>query len=292
MDRKRQVFKSVKALPSFPEEEERVLVFWEDNDVFERLRELRKGSPLFCWLEGFLTASGLPHIGHALVGAIRDVFFRHRFVHGFEVVPWVAGWDCHGLPVELEVEKTLGFTDRSEVEEFGLSNFNVECRRSVFKYVREWQDMSRCVGFWLDFESRYVVLDESCVESVWWLVKEICREGLLYLGYKVVPCCPRCGTFLSLCEVGQGMMETTDPSVYVRFRALDFEDIYCLAWITIPWTLILNVCLTVSSDIDCVQVEYSGEKLILVETIAEELLVEYTVLQKFRGRDFEYSKYE
>ncbi len=292
MVNEKHVFESVEALPSFSEEEEKVLDFWEKNEVFDKVREMRKGGPLFRWLEGPPTANGLPHIGHALTRAIKDVFLRHKSMHGFDVVPWVAGWDCHGLPVELEVEKTLGFSDKSQIEEFGMVNFNSECRKSVFKYVKEWQDMSKRIGFWLDFENRYSTMDENYVESVWWSLKEIHKKGLLYLGYKVVPYCPRCGTPLSSHEVGQGMMETTDPSVHVKFKSLDFEDTYYLAWTTTPWTLISNVCLTVHPDIDYVQVEHNGEKLILAESKAEELLDEYTVLQKLKGRDLEFKKYE
>ncbi len=292
MDNEKQVFESVKALPSFSKDEEETLTFWEENKVFDKLREMRKGSPLFKWLEGPPTANGLPHIGHALTRAIKDVFLRHKSMHGFEVVPWVAGWDCHGLPVELEVEKTLGFTDKSQIEEFGMVNFNAECRKSVFKYVKEWREMSERIGFWVDFENRYATLDENYVESVWWSLKEIDKKGLLYLGYKVVPYCPRCGTPLSSHEVGQGMMETTDPSVFVKIKAEGFEDTYYLVWTTTPWTLISNVCITVHPDIDYVQVEYNGEKLILAEKKADELLETYAVLQKFKGKDLEYKKYE
>ncbi len=292
MVNEKQVFDSVKALPSFSEEEEKILDFWEKNKVFDKLREMRKGNPLFRWLEGPPTANGLPHIGHALTRAIKDVYLRHKSMHGFDVVPWVAGWDCHGLPVELEVEKTLGFKDKSQIEEFGIANFNAECRKSVFKYVKEWRDMSERIGFWVDFENRYATLDENYVESVWWSLKEIDNKGLLYLGYKVVPYCPRCGTPLSSHEVGQGMMETTDPSVFVKIKSLDFEDTYYLVWTTTPWTLISNVCITVHPDIDYVQVEYNGEKLILAEKKAEELLDDYTVLQKFKGKTMEHKKYE
>ncbi len=292
MVNEKQVFDSVKALPSFSEEEEKILDFWEKNKVFDKLREMRKGSPLFRWLEGPPTANGLPHIGHALTRAIKDVYLRHKSMLGFDVVPWVAGWDCHGLPVELEVEKTLGFTDKSQIEEYGMVKFNAECRKSVFKYVKEWRDMSERIGFWVDFENRYATLDENYVESVWWSLKEIDNKGLLYLGYKVVPYCPRCGTPLSSHEVGQGMMETTDPSVFVKIKSLDFEDTYYLVWTTTPWTLISNVCITVNPDIDYVQVEYNGEKLILAEKKAEELLDDYTVLQKFKGKNMEHKKYE
>ncbi|MCG3225966.1 MAG: isoleucine--tRNA ligase [Candidatus Heimdallarchaeota archaeon] len=292
MENKNQIFESVKALPVFTEEEEKILEFWEKKKIFDKARKLRHEGPLFRWLEGPPTANGLPHIGHALTRAIKDVFLRHKSMHGYNIVPWIAGWDCHGLPVELEVEKELGFTDKSQIEEFGLSKFNEACRKSVFKYVKEWHDMSKRIGFWLDLDNPYVTMEENYVESVWWSLKEIYNKGLMYKGHKVVPYCPRCGTPLSQAEVGQGMMETTDPSVHVKFKSLEFEDTYYLAWTTTPWTLISNVCLTLHPDVEYVQVEFNGEKLILAEAIAEELLVDYTVLQRFKGKDLEYNKYE
>jgi isoleucyl-tRNA synthetase len=292
LDNKNQVFESVKALPVFTEEEEKILEFWEEKKIFDEVRKLRQEGPLFRWLEGPPTANGLPHIGHALTRAIKDVFLRHKSMHGYNIVPWIAGWDCHGLPVELEVEKELGFTNKSQIEEFGLSNFNEACRKSVFKYVKEWHDMSKRIGFWLDLDNPYVTMEENYVESVWWSLKEIYNKGLMYKGHKVVPYCPRCGTPLSQAEVGQGMMETTDPSVHVKFKSIDFEDTYYLAWTTTPWTLISNVCLTLHPDVDYVQVEYNGEKLILAEAIAEKLLVDYTVLQRFKGKELEYNKYK
>jgi isoleucyl-tRNA synthetase len=292
LDSKKDVFETVKALPVFAEEEEKILEFWEKKKIFDKVRNLRKDGPLFRWLEGPPTANGLPHIGHALTRAIKDVYLRHKFMHGYNIVPWIAGWDCHGLPVELEVEKELGFSSKAEIDEYGLSKFNVACRKSVFKYVKEWHDMSKRIGFWLDLDNPYVTMEEDYVESVWWSLKEIYNKGLMYLGYKVVPYCPRCGTPLSQAEVGQGMMETTDPSIHVRFKSLDFENTYYLAWTTTPWTLISNVCLTVHPDVDYVHVEYNGEKLILAETIAEKLLEDYTVIQKLKGKDLEFSKYE
>jgi len=287
-----QVFKPVDSLPSFPQEEETILEFWEKNQIFDKIREMNKGKKLYRWLEGPPTANGLPHIGHALTRAIKDVFLKHKVMHGYDIVPWIAGWDCHGLPVELEVEKELGFTDKSQIEEFGLRNFNEACRKSVFKYVKEWEEMSLRIGFWLDMDNPYVTMEEDYIESVWWSLKEIYNKGLMYLGYKVVPYCPRCGTPLSSHEVGQGMRETTDPSIHVKFKSLDFEDTYYLAWTTTPWTLISNVCLTVHPKVDYVQVEYNGEKLILAEKIAEKLLEDYNVLQRFKGKDLEYNRYE
>ncbi|MCK5128789.1 MAG: isoleucine--tRNA ligase, partial [Clostridiales bacterium] len=189
-----------------------------------------------------------------------------------------------GLPVELEVEKNLGFSDKSQIEEFGLINFNAECRKSVFKYVEEWQNMSKRIGFWLDFENRYATLDENYIESVWWSLKEIYNKGLLYLGYKVVPYCPRCGTPLSSHEVGQGMMETTDPSIHVKFRSLDFEDTYYLAWTTTPWTLPSNQALCVNADVEYVKCK-SGENIyILAKDLAPSLLDEcYAVVETMKG---------
>ena len=292
MENKKHVFESVKALPVFTEEEEKILEFWEEKKIFDKVRKTREEGPLFRWLEGPPTANGLPHIGHALTRAIKDVFLRHKSMHGYNIVPWIAGWDCHGLPVELEVEKELGLSDKSQIEEFGIVKFNEACRKSVFKYVKEWHDMSKRIGFWLDLDNPYVTMEEDYVESVWWSLKEIYNKGLMYLGYKVVPYCPRCGTPLSQAEVGQGMMETTDPSVHVKFKSLDFEDTYYLAWTTTPWTLISNVCLTLHPEVDYVQVEYDGEKLILAEDIAEKLLADYSVLQRFKGKDLEYNKYE
>ena len=292
MENREKLFKTANSMPSFIDEETKILEFWEKNQVFDKIRKMNKGKKLFRWLEGPPTANGLPHIGHALTRAIKDVFLRYKVMHGYDVVPWIAGWDCHGLPVELEVEKELGITKKSQIEEFGLRNFNEECRRSVFKYVKEWEEMSLRIGFWLDMDNPYVTMDEDYIESVWWSLKEIHKKDLLYLGYKVVPYCPRCGTPLSSHEVGQGMMETTDPSIHAKFKSLDFENTYYLAWTTTPWTLISNVCLTVHPDVDYVQVEYNGEKLILAESIAEKILEDYNVLQRFKGKNLEYNRYE
>ncbi|MBY8999874.1 MAG: isoleucine--tRNA ligase [Candidatus Heimdallarchaeota archaeon] len=292
MDKNKQVFESVKPLPSFPEEEEKILEFWEKNDVFKKVRESKKGKKLYRWLEGPPTANGLPHAGHALTRAIKDVFLRYKLMHDYDIQPYIAGWDCHGLPVELQVEKELGFSDKSDIEEYGLTKFNEACRKSVFKYVKEWHNMSKRIGFWLDLDNPYITMDESYIESVWWSLKEIYNKGLMYLGYKVVPYCPRCGTPLSTHEVGQGMQETTDPSIFIKFKSLDFDDTYYLVWTTTPWTLISNICLTVHPNINYVQIEYDRKRYILAETNAENLFDEYTVLQKFKGKDLERKKYK
>lgn len=287
-----KVFEEVNTLPDFAKNEESIITFWEENKIFDKLRAKNKGKQLFRWLEGPPTANGLPHMGHVLTRVIKDVFLRHKAMNGYNVVPWIAGWDCHGLPVELEVEKQLGITSKKEIEEYGVKNFNLKCKESVFRYEKAWREMTSRIGFWLDMDHPYITMDENYIESVWWALKEIWKKGLLYLGHKVVPYCPRCGTPLSTHEVGQGMRETTDPSIYVKFKAIDFPDTYFLAWTTTPWTLISNVCLTVHPDVDYVWVEYKGEKLILAETIAKTLLKEYKVIEKFKGKDLEYKQYE
>ncbi|MHA1304601.1 MAG: isoleucine--tRNA ligase, partial [Candidatus Heimdallarchaeaceae archaeon] len=292
MDSKR-VFETVKAMQEFAKEEEKILEFWEKKQIFDKSRKKNKGKKLFRWLEGPPTANGKPHMGHVLTRSIKDVFLRYKTMKGYDVQPRIAGWDTHGLPVEREVEKELGIKDKKEIENFGIREFNLKCKESVFKYEKSWRDMTYRIGFWLDMDHPYITLDENYIESVWWSLKQIWNKGLMYLGYKVVPYCTRCGTPLSSHEVGQGMRETTDPSIYVKFRALDFDDTYFLAWTTTPWTLISNVCLTVHPDIDYVLVDHNGEKLILAEVRAEVLFKgEYKVLQRFKGKDLEHKRYE
>ncbi|MHA1852086.1 MAG: isoleucine--tRNA ligase [Candidatus Heimdallarchaeaceae archaeon] len=292
MKKESRVFEEVNTLPDFAKDEEKVITFWEENKIFDELRKKNKGKKLFRWLEGPPTANGLPHIGHVLTRVIKDVFLRFKAMNGYNVVPWIAGWDCHGLPVELEVEKQLGITSKKEIEEYGVKSFNLKCKESVFRYEKAWREMTTRIGFWLDMDHPYITMDENYIESVWWAIKEIWKKGLLYLGHKVVPYCPRCGTPLSTHEVGQGMRETTDPSIYVKFKALDFPDTYFLAWTTTPWTLISNVCLTVHPDVDYVLAESNGERLILAEVIAENLLDNYIIIEKFKGKELEHKRYE
>ena len=287
------VFEPVKTTQEFAKEEEKILKFWKEKKVFEKSRKKNKGKELFRWLEGPPTANGQPHMGHVLTRSIKDVFLRYKTMKGYDVQPRIAGWDTHGLPVEREVEKALGIKDKNEIEKYGIKEFNQKCKESVFKYEKAWRDMSNRIGFWLDMDHPYITLDENYIESVWWSLKEIWKKGLIYLGHKVVPYCTRCGTPLSTHEAGQGMKETTDPAIFVKFKAKDFEETYFLAWTTTPWTLISNVCLTVHPEIDYVWIEYNGEKLILAEERAKILLKEeYKVLMKFKGKELEKKKYE
>ncbi len=287
-----EVFKPVKNMPNFAKEEEKILDFWEKKDIFGKAQEINKGKKIFRWLEGPPTANGLPHMGHVLTRAIKDVFLRYKLMTGHNIVPRKAGWDCHGLPIEREVEKDLGIKNKQEIENYGIKEFNLKCKESVFKYLTEWEKMSKRVGFWVDLDRPYITMDETYIESVWWSLKQIWEKGLIYLGHKVVPYCTRCGTPLSTHEAGQGMRETTDPSIYIKFKSLDFEDTYFLVWTTTPWTLISNICLSVHPDIDYITVEYGGEKLILAEIIAQSLLKDYKIIKKFKGKDLENKRYE
>jgi len=203
--------------PNFVRLEEEILALWDREKTFERSVEQRKGREKFVFIEGPPTANGLPHPGHILTRVIKDLVLRYKTMRGF-YAPRRAGWDTHGLPVEIEVEKELGINTKGEIEEFGIEKFNRRCRDSVFRYEKEWVNATRRVGFWIDMDSPYITFKNTYIESVWWSLKEIWMRGLLYKGYKVVPFCPRCETTLSSHEVAQGYRDVEDPSIYVKFR--------------------------------------------------------------------------
>ncbi|KAA0006045.1 MAG: isoleucine--tRNA ligase, partial [Thermoplasmata archaeon] len=219
-----------------PEMEEEILQYWDEHDIFRKSIEKRKDGKKFVFLEGPPTANGLPHPGHVLTRTIKDVILRYKTMKGY-YVERRAGWDTHGLPVEIEVEKMLGIKNKQELEKYGIEKFNEKCRKSVFKYEEAWKKMTRRVGFWIDMENPYITLDNKYIESVWWSLKKAWEKGLLYHGYRVTPYCPRCGTTLSSHEVAQGYKEVEDPSIFVRFK-LRGKDEYFIAWTTTPWTLI------------------------------------------------------
>lgn len=279
-------------MPDFSNKEEKILEFWKKKDIFRKSQRKNKEKKLFRWLEGPPTANGLPHMGHVLTRSIKDVFLRYKWMQGFHVVPRIAGWDTHGLPVEREVEKKLNLNDKKDVEKYGIKEFNQKCKDSVFIYEKAWRDMTRRIGFWVDMDNPYVTMHETYIESVWWALKQMWDKDLIYLGHKVVPYCSRCGTPLSSHEAGQGMKETTDPSIYIKFKAKDFDDTYFLAWTTTPWTLISNVCLSVHPNVDYVLIKHDTEKLILAKTIAKKLFENYEVLDEFKGSDLEYKEYK
>ncbi|RLF64905.1 MAG: isoleucine--tRNA ligase [Thermoplasmata archaeon] len=275
-----------------PKIEQEIIRFWEENKIFEKSLELRKNGRRFVFLEGPPTANGMPHPGHVLTRTAKDVILRYKTMNGY-YVERKAGWDTHGLPVEIEVEKLLGLKNKQEIEEYGIKKFNEECKKSVFKYEEAWKEMTKRVGFWIDMDNPYITLKNDYIESVWWSLKKAWENGLLARGYRVTPYCPRCGTTLSSHEVAQGYKEVSDPSIFVKFKVRD-KDEYFLAWTTTPWTLISNAALAVNPDEWYIKIEYMGEKLILSETRADALLKneEYKILDGWKGEELIGMKYE
>ncbi|KAA0003502.1 MAG: isoleucine--tRNA ligase, partial [Thermoplasmata archaeon] len=273
-----------------PKIEEEILEYWEKNGIFKKSLEKRKDGKKFIFLEGPPTANGLPHPGHVLTRTMKDVILRYKTMQGY-YIERKAGWDTHGLPVEIEVEKMLGLKNKQEVEKYGIERFNEECRKSVFKYEEAWKRMTKRVGFWIDMEHPYITMENSYIESVWWSLKEAWKQGLLYRGYRVTPYCPRCGTTLSSHEVAQGYREVEDPSIFVRFK-IKGKDEYFLAWTTTPWTLISNVALAVHPEEDYVKINYNGNKFILAKKRADVLLKDYDIIDEFKGKELEGTEYE
>lgn len=280
------MYKSVSPSFNFAEMEKETLKFWKQNDIFKKSIEAREGGETFTFYDGPPTANGKPHIGHVITRAIKDIVPRHRTMKGYKVLR-KAGWDTHGLPVELEVEKELGISGKPQIEEYGVEKFIKKCKESVFTYARDWEEMSERVAYWADMDDPYITYENDYIESVWWSLKVIWEKGLLYKGHKVVPYCPRCGTPLSSHEVAQGYEEVEDPSIYVKVPVVDHSDTYFLVWTTTPWTLPSNVALAVSEDDDYVKIQLeNGEKLILAKARLEEVIEEkYRVIEEMKGKD-------
>jgi isoleucyl-tRNA synthetase len=282
-------FSPVDPKQSFPELEERVLARWREGDVFARSLANREGAEVWSFYEGPPTANGRPGSHHVFARAFKDVYPRYRTMCGYRV-PRKAGWDCHGLPVELEVEKQLGISSKQEIEQLGIAEFNRRCRESVFEYVEEWNKLTERIGVWIDLDDPYVTLEDDYIESVWWSLRKLWDDGRLYEGHKVVPYCPRCGTALSSHEVAQGYEEVEDPSIYVRFPLLGADGADAgeslLVWTTTPWTLPGNVAVAVAPDVDYVRAAVGGETLILAQPLVERVLGEgVEVLDRFPGSD-------
>ncbi|HHW03210.1 MAG TPA: isoleucine--tRNA ligase [Thermoanaerobacterales bacterium] len=284
------MFRKVEPTMNFAPIEEKILDFWKQNDIFKKSIESRKDSPDYVFYEGPPTANGMPHAGHVLTRVVKDLIPRYRTMLGYRV-DRKAGWDTHGLPVELEVEKQLGISGKPEIEKYGVEDFIKKCKASVFTYEQEWRRMTERVGFWIDMDHPYVTYHNTYIESVWWALKKIWEKGLLYKGHKVVPYCPRCGTSLSSHEVAQGYEEVEDPSVYVKFPVAEEPGTFFLVWTTTPWTLPSNVALAVKDDYTYVKVEHNGEKLILAEGRLQVLDGGYKVLEKFPGEKLASMKY-
>ena len=276
---------------NFVEREKKTEKFWRDNQIFEKSIEERKGGKPYVFYDGPPTANGKPHIGHVLTRVIKDMIPRYRTMKGC-MVPRKAGWDTHGLPVELEVEKLLGLNGKEQIEEFGLEPFIGKCKESVWKYKGMWEDFSGTVGFWADMDNPYVTYDNNFIESEWWALKQIYDKGLLYKGFKIVPYCPRCGTPLSSHEVAQGYKDVKERSAVAKFKVKG-KDEYILAWTTTPWTLPSNVALCVNPDEEYVKIATDSTVYILAKALVDTVIkTEYEILESYTGKDLEYTEYE
>ncbi|WP_281532372.1 isoleucine--tRNA ligase [Anaerocolumna aminovalerica] len=297
---------------NFVEREKDVLKFWKDNDIFKKTVEERKKGKNYTFYDGPPTANGKPHIGHVLTRVVKDIIPRYRTMKGYNVLR-KAGWDTHGLPVELEVEKKLGLDGKEQIEAYGLAPFIHECKESVWKYKGMWEDFSGTVGYWADMEDPYVTYENDFIESEWWALKQIWEKGLLYKGFKIVPYCPRCGTPLSSHEVAQGYKDVKEKSAIAKFKLKGTDNEYILAWTTTPWTLPSNVALCVNPNETYVKVEVNlnskgdiikadskeedkvsvkTEKYILAEALLSVIEGEYTIIETYVGTDLEYKEYE
>jgi len=288
------MYKKVPTTLNFVEREKETLKFWKDNQIFEKSVQLRQGAPAYTFFDGPPTANGKPHIGHVLTRAMKDIIPRYKTMRGYDVLR-KAGWDTHGLPVELEVEKELGLDGKEQIEQYGVIPFIQKCKESVWKYKGEWEVMSDRMGFWADMDNPYITYDNDYIESEWWALKAIYEKGLLYKGHKIVPYCPRCGTALSSHEVAQGYKEVKETSATVRFRVPDEENTYFLAWTTTPWTLPSNVSLCVNPDVTYAYVRVDGkETLIMAKDLIETVLEghETEVVKEVLGKELEYKHYE
>ena len=268
-----------------------VLDFWKKNRIFEKSISERDGGPGFTFYEGPPTANGRPGIHHVLARTLKDLVCRYKTMRGFQVHR-KAGWDTHGLPVEIEVEKKLGIKHKDEILDYGVEKFNELCRKSVFEYKDDWEKMTEQIGYWVDLNDAYITCDNNYIESVWWALKRFFDEGLIYKGYKIQPYCPRCETPLSSHEVALGYEDVKDPSVYVKMKLRDEENTFFLVWTTTPWTLISNVALAVGKDVDYVKVEHKGENLILARARLQVLDGDYSIIEEMKGERLLGKEYE
>ena len=264
---------------------------WEKEDLLEKCVTTRKGMPSFVFYEGPPTANGRPGIHHVIARALKDSVCRYKTMQGFEVKR-KAGWDTHGLPVEIEVEKQLGMSGKQDIEKYGIKEFNLKCKESVFTYEKQWREMTKRMGYIIDLDNPYITLDNNYIETGWWILKEFFKAGLIYEGHKILPYCPRCGTGLASHEVAQGYKEVKTNTVIAKFKRTDADE-YFLAWTTTPWTLASNVALTVGADIDYIKVEQDGSVCYLAKALADKVLGadSYKILAEMKGKELEYLEY-
>jgi len=290
------MFKPVSSRLNISLLENEILRFWQQNDIFHKSMETREGGPEYVFYEGPPTANGKPGVHHVLARVFKDMFPRYKSMNGYHVLRR-GGWDTHGLPVEIEVEKRLGFTNKQDIEDYGIAKFNEHCKNSVFTYIQEWEKLTDRIGYWVDLDDAYITYKNSYIESVWWLLKSIWDKGLLYQGFKVVPYCPRCGTPLSDHEVAQGYAKATDPSIFVRMPLVEEENTSLLVWTTTPWTLPGNVAVAAHPDTEYVKVALgegaNREFLILAKPLLEKVLGDqpYEVVKTFKGKQLKGKHY-
>ncbi|MDP2172924.1 MAG: isoleucine--tRNA ligase [Candidatus Cloacimonadaceae bacterium] len=285
------MYKTIELKESAGNLERRVRAYWRKHDLAQKSIDFREGKPQFVFYEGPPTANGKPGIHHVMSRTLKDVACRYKTMTGFQVKR-KAGWDTHGLPVEIEVEKHLGLEDKRGIEEYGIEKFCRECRNSVFSYEKLWREMTELMGYWLDLDNPYITLSNDYIESVWWILNNFFERDLIYKAHKIVPYCPSCGTPLSSHEVAQGYRDVEDPSVFVRFKASDEENLYYLAWTTTPWTLISNVALAVHPDEIYVKVLHHEQNLILAKARLEVLEGDYQIIREFPGSELELRPYQ
>lgn len=287
------MYKKVDTGINFVEREKEILKFWKDNNIFVKSVEKNEGGKEFSFYDGPPTANGKPHIGHILTRVMKDIIPRYKTMKGYHVLR-KAGWDTHGLPVELEVEKILGIDGKQEIEKYGIEPFIKKCKESVWKYKQEWEVMSDRIGYWADMKNPYVTYDDKYIESVWWAISEMAKKGLLYKGHKIVPYCPRCGTALSSHEVAQGYKDVEDTSIFVKFKLKNANDTYFIAWTTTPWTLPSNVALCVNAKEKYTKIKVGEEFFILAAALIPKLFEDgtYEEIETKTGKEFEYTEYE
>ena len=285
------MYKELSTKLNFPELEKEILEYWDKNKIFEKSIENRDVKKSFVFYEGPPTANGPPGIHHVLGRTIKDFVCRLKTMEGYRVER-KAGWDTHGLPVEIQVEKELGFSSKEDIEKYGIDKFNRKCRESVWKYKSEWDELTRRIAFWVDLENPYITYENNYIESVWWILSELWKKELIYRGHKIVPYCPRCETPLSSHEVAQGYKDVEDPSVFVRMRIKGEENTSFLVWTTTPWTLISNVALVLNPEIEYVKVKLADEHLILAKTRLEVLEGDYKIVETYTGKKLTDKEYE
>ncbi|HZY09769.1 MAG TPA: isoleucine--tRNA ligase [Bacteroidota bacterium] len=276
------MFKELTDKINYSQVELEILKFWKEQKIFEKSVSTREGKPGFTFYEGPPTANGRPGIHHVMSRTLKDLVCRYKTMCGFQVHR-KAGWDTHGLPVEIEVEKMLGFKHKDDIVKYGIAKFNDECKKSVWKYKKEWEEMTERMGYWVDMSDPYITFENNYIESIWWALKQYFDKGMIYKGYKIQPYCPRCETPLSSHEVSLGYEDVKDPSIYVKMKVKGEDNTYFLVWTTTPWTLISNVALAVHPDVDYVKVEHKDQKIILAEARLGILDGEYSILEKFKG---------